>query len=380
MEACKSAFLFPPSRSDRGRQGKPPLTVDRENPIYTFATPTVVSGDRQNIDVIAHELSHSWSGNLVSNASWEHFWLNEGWTTYLERRIQAAVHGDDDRYRDFSAIIGWKALEDSVARFGPDHEFTKLVPDLAGRDPDEAFSSVPYEKGFVLLHHLEKLLGRAKWDSFTRHYFAAFRHRSLDTSQFHASLIAFFAADPAASDLLAATDWNTWFHAPGLPPRPHYDSSLADHCHALAARWQHLADSPDDTFRPSPSDIAAFTSTQCAHFLDTLQQHARPLPPRLITQMDAAYGLAARADAEVASRFLVLALRARAPAFYPHAATLLARVGRMKFVRPVFRELLRADPARARAVAAANRKFWHPICVAMVQRMLEGEGEAAEAA
>ena len=138
-----------------------------ENPIYTFATPTIISGDRQNIDVIAHELSHSWSGNLVSNASWEHFWLNEGWTTYLERRIQAAIHGEP--HRDFSAIIGWKALTDSIRLYGEDHEYTKLIPDLKGKDPDDAFSSVPYEKGFVFLYHLEKLVGKEEWDKFIPH-------------------------------------------------------------------------------------------------------------------------------------------------------------------------------------------------------------------
>jgi leukotriene-A4 hydrolase len=83
-----------------------------ENPVFTFATPTLISGDRENVDVIAHELAHSWSGNLVSNGSWEHFWLNEGWTVYIERRLQAAVHGES--YRDFSAIIGWKALGNIV--------------------------------------------------------------------------------------------------------------------------------------------------------------------------------------------------------------------------------------------------------------------------
>lgn len=138
-----------------------------ENPIFTFATPTIISKDRQNVDVIAHELSHSWSGNLVSNASWEHFWLNEGWTTYLERRIAAGIHGEN--HRDFSAIIGWKALQDSVERYGEDHEFTKLIVDLKGKDPDDAFSSIPYEKGFVFLYYLEKLIGKDKWDKFIPH-------------------------------------------------------------------------------------------------------------------------------------------------------------------------------------------------------------------
>lgn len=135
--------------------------------MYTFATPTLISKDRENVDVIAHELSHSWSGNLVTAASWEHFWLNEGWTTYLERRIMAAVHGE--AHRHFSAIIGWKALVDSVERYGADHEFTKLVTNLEGKDPDDAFSTVPYEKGFVFLFFLENLIGKEKFDTFIPH-------------------------------------------------------------------------------------------------------------------------------------------------------------------------------------------------------------------
>jgi leukotriene-A4 hydrolase len=171
-----------------------------ENPVFTFATPTIISGDKQNIDVIAHELSHSWSGNLVSNASWEHFWLNEGWTTYLERRIQAAIHGEP--FRDFSAIIGWKALTDSIELFGKDHEFTKLIVDLKGKDPDDAFSSIPYEKGFVFLYHLEKLVGKEKWDTFIPHYFTTYKFKSLDSFEFKATLLDFFKDDKDAAKKL----------------------------------------------------------------------------------------------------------------------------------------------------------------------------------
>jgi len=207
-----------------------------ENPVFTFATPTIISGDRENVDVIAHELSHSWSGNLVSNASWEHFWLNEGWTTYLERRLGAAVHGEP--HRDFSAIIGWKALEDSVKLFGEDHEFTKLVIDLKGKDPDDAFSSIPYEKGFHFLYYLEKLVGKSTWDKFIPHYFTTWSRKSLDSYDFKATLLDFFASDKEASAALAKVDWDTWFYKPGLPPKPKFDTSMVDKCYALADKWE----------------------------------------------------------------------------------------------------------------------------------------------
>lgn len=353
-----------------------------ENPQYTFATPTVVSGDRQNVDVIAHELSHSWSGNLVSCASWEHFWINEGWTTYLERRLQVAIHGNDDRHRSFSALIGWKALSDSIENFGEDHEFTKLIPDLKGKDPDDAFSSVPYEKGFVFLYHLEQLVGKEKWDAFIPHYFTTFRERSVDSYEFKATLLAFFASDAAASQKLNDLDWDAWFYQPGYPPKPDFDTTLADQCYALASQWEDLASSnPSTSFDPAPSDIASFSSTQIVVFLESLQSASTPLPPALIERMAATYAFTARAtrNIEVLSRFYVLGLRARTASLYAPAAALLGSVGRMKFVRPLFRELLRCDAPLAKEVLRENREFYHPICRGMMEKMVEKfeEGEGA---
>lgn len=138
-----------------------------ENPTTTFATGTIISGDRQNVHVIAHELAHSWSGNLVTNCSWEHFWLNEGWTTYLERRIQA--EGSSEAHYDFAYIIGWSSLVNAVDRMGKTSETTQLIIDHRGKDPDELFSVIPYEKGAIFLRYLESLVGREKWDAFIPH-------------------------------------------------------------------------------------------------------------------------------------------------------------------------------------------------------------------
>ncbi|TKA81783.1 Leukotriene A-4 hydrolase [Friedmanniomyces simplex] len=346
-----------------------------ENPVYTFATPTVVSGDRQNVDVIAHELSHSWSGNLVSNASWEHFWLNEGWTTYLERRLQAAIHGSD-QYRDFSAIIGWKALEDSIAQFGEDHNFTKLIPDLKGQDPDDAFSSLPYEKGFVRLYELEKLLGIEKWDKFIPHYFTTFKQKSVDSYEFKATLLDFYADDAEAAKKLQSIDWDTWFYAPGFPPKPDFDTTLADQCYALAGTWQALAENhKESAFKPSAKDIEAFTANQSVVFLERLQSLPNhPITPDLIDLMGSTYGYASSKNVELVSRFYTLGLMSHAESVYEPTAELLGKVGRMKFVRPLFRELIKRDRKLAERTFEENREFYHPICRGMVEKLFEKHG------
>lgn len=341
-----------------------------ENPVYTFATPTVVSGDRQNVDVIAHELSHSWSGNLVSNASWEHFWLNEGWTTYLERRLQAAIHGGD-KHRDFSAIIGWKALTDSIEQFGEDHEFTKLIPDLKGKDPDDAFSSIPYEKGSNFLYYLEKLIGIEKWDKFIPHYFTAFKQKSVDSYEFKATLLSFFEGDGEASKKLNDVDWDKWFYTAGLPPKPNFNTELADMCYDLANKWEALNEGTAGGFQPSKKDIENFTANQSVVMLEKIQTFSKPMSPKLVELMGEEYGFAKSRNVELVSRYFVIGLKARAESVYQPTAELLGQVGRMKFVRPLYRELMKCDMALAKKTFEKNKDFYHPICKGMVEKLFE---------
>lgn len=344
-----------------------------ENPIFTFATPTLISGDRQNVDVIAHELSHSWSGNLVSNASWEHFWLNEGWTTYLERRILAINHGNDDRWRDFSAIIGWSALTDSIQNFGETHEFTKLIVDLKGKDPDDAFSSVPYEKGFVFLYYLEKLVGKERFDKFIPHYFKTWSMKSLDSYDFKTTLLDFFANDKEVSKKLESVEWDTWFYKPGFPPKPNFDTTLVDEVYSLANKWEKFTKGEASGFTPKPNDIQDWSSNQLVVFLEKIISFPKRLPIEYVRKLGSGYGLRDSHNVEVSSRYFQIAMISGDESVKELVADMLGKVGRMKFVRPLYRCLVVLDAEFAFETFEKYKDFYHPICREMIKKNILGK-------
>lgn len=293
----------------------------------------------------------------------------------MERRIQADIHGGD-KHRDFSAIIGWKALEDSIEQFGADHEFTKLIPDLKGQDPDDCFSSVPYEKGFCFLYRLEKLVGKEKWDKFIPHYFSTWQRRSVDSYEFKSNLLEFFASDKEASKKLNDLDWDAAFYKPGLPDRPDFNTELADMCYALAEKWEALSNGKSD-FEPSRDDIKHFTANQSVVFLEKVQTFSQPLPTKLVEHMGEIYDFAASKNVELVSRYFVVGLQARAKSVYEPTATLLGQVGRMKFVRPLYKELMKCDLDLARSTFEINKDFYHPICKGMVEKLFEKHSKGA---
>ena len=351
-------------------------SADRPS-VYTFATPTIISGDRQNVDVIAHELSHSWSGNLVSNASWEHFWLNEGWTTYLERRIQADVHGGD-AWRDFSAIIGQKALKDSIDQFGEHHEYTKLIVDLKGKDPDDAFSSIPYEKGFIFLYYIEKLIGKEQFDKFIPHYFTVWKGKSLDSYDFKATLLSFFEKTTTVSKKLEEIDWDTWFYKPGYPIwQPDFDTSLVDAPLKLASEWEKFTRTPDGQdpdFGPVWTDVKDFSANQIVVFLEKVLLFEKPLPVPHASYMGYIYNLKDTKNVEISSRYFQIEMIAGDSNIIPFVTEMLGRVGRMKFVRPLYRGLVMMGAVdEAIACFEKNKDFYHPICRQMIVREIFGK-------
>lgn len=354
-----------------------------ESPNMTFATPTLIAHDRSNIDVIAHELAHSWSGNLVTNCSWNHFWLNEGWTVYLERRIIGAIHGEPTRH--FSALIGWSDLQNSIDSMKDPERFSTLVQNLNDNtDPDDAFSTVPYEKGFNLLFHLETILGgKAEFDPFIRHYFKKFAKKSLDTFQFLDTLYEFY---PEKKEILDSVDWETWLYKPGMPPRPHFITALADNVYQLADKWvemaQHLKTTEDFRSEFNAIDIKDFNSNQLVLFLEILTQNGHS--NKKSKDFDwAKFPVASRAlldiyqdnivksqNAEVVFKMFKFQIFAKLQEEYKHLADWLGTVGRMKFVRPGYRLLNSVDRRLALATFDKFKDTYHPICKALVKQDL----------
>ncbi|KAI3402669.2 LAP2 [Candida oxycetoniae] len=329
-----------------------------EIPNLCQLTPTLICGDRSLVNVVAHELAHSWSGNLVTNCSWEHFWLNEGWTMYIERRLLEAIavieaknNGMNDKeaeaygeqVRQFSAIIGWTDLENDLKSMGDNvDKYSVLVQNLKnGQDPDDSFSTVPYEKGFNLLYLIEKTVGKSKFDHFIRDYFKHFRYKSLDTYQFVDYLYNYFKDEKQSLD---GIDWDEWLFKPGMPPvDPKFDTSLADVCYKLAKRWYLYAsnkDNGDTVF--VPGEITSFTANQHIVLLDTLISYEKVADfswkqnPKAMFLMSQLYKnqYSSSPNAEIKFRWFYLQVTGGTQDFENKLGEFLGTTGRMKFVRP----------------------------------------------
>ncbi|XP_001607975.4 leukotriene A-4 hydrolase [Nasonia vitripennis] len=314
-----------------------------ENPCLTFVTPTLLAGDRSLANVVAHEIAHSWTGNLVTNENFEHFWLNEGFTVFVERKIGGRMYGD--KVRHFSALMGLQSLKDTIKTLGDKNPLTNLVTNLIGVDPDDAFSTVPYEKGHTFLFYLEELLGGPKeFEPFLRSYLDTFKYKSLNTTQWKEYLYKYFANK---TEILNTVNWDAWFNKPGEPPViPKYDTTLANEYLALAAKW--IEDDAPTTF--SKNDLNSWTSNQKEAFLSELVLNNKTLSIDQMKLMNELYGFDSVHNSEIRFQWLRLSLKSRWESKVDEALDFATSQGRLKFVRPIFRDVYAWEAMRQRAI------------------------------
>lgn len=195
----------------------------------------------------------------------------------------------------------------------------------------------------------------------------------MDSYEFKATLLDFFSGDSTASKHLEELDWDSWFYKPGFPPKPDYDTSMVDECYALADRWHALNAGDTKDWAPNKEDISSWMANQTVVFLERVQTFDKPLSPQLVEKMGSVYEFEQSKNVEIVSRYLVVGLKAHAEAVYKPTADLLGKVGRMKFVRPMYKGLLDCDKKLAKATFEKHRDFYHPICRNMIEKLFEGK-------
>lgn len=319
-----------------------------ENPRLSFITPTVVAGDKSLVNLIAHELAHSWSGNLVTNATWEDLWLNEGFTSYVENRIMEEVFGRDRAVMEQALdAAGLRAQLGNIP--APD---TRLNLKLNGRDPDDAFSKVPYIKGQLFLIYLEEKFGRARFDEFVKGYFAKYSFKSLTTAEFVEYLNThLLEKHPGIVSLEKAKEW---IFEPGLPAdAPNPTSDAFNKVDAATAAWlkgdKDLADLPTNDW----------TVHEWLHFLNNLP---RDLSLDKMAKLDSAFNLTNSTNAERAFAWYMLAVGNGYEAIYPALDKHLTSIGRRKLIVPLYKSLVKHGKRDwAQKVYNNARPGYHPL-------------------
>jgi leukotriene A-4 hydrolase/aminopeptidase len=321
-----------------------------ENPRLSFITPTVIAGDKSLVALIAHELAHSWSGNLVTNATWRDLWLNEGFTTYLTNRIMQNTYGDR-RYK-MEMALGYEDLINDMGDFDDRDEI--LAIDLSGRDPDAVFSNIPYEKGSLMLYEIENTVGRENFDEFLRTYFDKFAFQSITTQDFLEYLQESLLKNHA--DKLDAERLRQWIFEPGLPadaPKPLSPAFAA--IDDTRAQWLEGKTAAADI------DTSAWNAHEWRFFLDGMPEK---LSAEQLAELDKAFGLTASRNNETAFSWLMIVVRNQYQPGYERLENFLTSIGRNKFLRPLYRAMMEnGEQAMAKRIFEKARSGYHPLSV-----------------
>ena len=319
-----------------------------ENPRLTFATPTIIAGDRSLTSLIAHELAHSWSGNLVTNVTWNDFWLNEGFTVYFERRIMESLYGKD--YADMLAVLGFQDLQETLEELGAQSDDTKLKLALEGRDADDGMNDIAYEKGYLFLTSIEKKVGRTAFDAFVKGYFKEFAFSSISTEDFVKYLNRRLKLSEGV-DLLA----NEWIYLPGIPAGIEAPVSLRFmQVDAVLKSW---------TSGEIPATGLVVNGWTTHEWLQFIRHLPVSLTDAQMKELDATFGLTKSGNSEIQFAWFMAVIPNHYVTADASLEAFLRRVGRRKFVLPLYTAMLKDErlSAQARTIYKDARTGYHAV-------------------
>jgi leukotriene-A4 hydrolase len=335
-----------------------------ENPCLTFVSPALIAGDRSMTNVIAHEIAHSWTGNLVTNMDWINFWMNEGFTKFMERKISELINGED--MSNLEANVGKGELNYAIESIGPDHSYTSLLPDLTNVDPDDAFSVVPYEKGYTLLYFIETLIGKEKWQEIFRGYINTYALKSVSWKEFR----EYFENGVKklfnnADDILSQIDWDTWMFKPGHPIKTFdYPSKWLNEGESLAKKLingEKLSDNDVTNFNNWHTNVKLV-------LLNTLNEDITKLTQETYIEMRDRFNLHIKQNAEVAYVWFQICLKLKQSDAIPFIQDFLLNNGRMKYIKPVYFAYYSYNKEECLTFFDKNKFIYHPVASRIIEK------------
>jgi aminopeptidase N len=330
-----------------------------ENPKLTFATPTIIAGDKSLVSLVAHELAHSWSGNLVTNSTWDDFWLNEGFTVYFEQRIMEAVYGRERA--EMLAQLSRQDLDATLTEISASAhpEDTRLKLALEGRSPDDGMTDIAYNKGYFFLRLIEETAGRDKFDAFIKSYFDTHKFQVMDTERF----LEYLRANLVTPEMERQINIQAWVYGEGLPANaPVVESNELSQVDKLREQWEKgeakIAELPWErwSYQERYRFISNFSEVVTAKQMQTLDAH---------------FAISATGNNEVLFAWLEQAIRKNYTPAYDELEKFLTSVGRRKFVAPLYEAMVATNQIQlAKSIYAKARPGYHAVTVGTVDEMM----------
>ena len=334
-----------------------------ENPCLTFVTPALLAGDRSMANVIAHEISHSWTGNLVTNKDWANFWVNEGFTTFMERKLSELVYGED--MANLEAQVGVGEMMADIEIMGNDTTFTSLAPDYSHCDPDDGFSTVPYEKGFTFLYYLETLVGKLNFQHIMQKYVTEFALKSVDYHAFKGvfeAMVKDIYKEKANEEVLSKIDWEKWITSRGKPIKSfEFKTKYIKEGQDLAKAFLEgkRESSYYETFKNWHTNVKLV-------FLNYLMENVKKIDDKVYANLRDVLKMHGNYNAEVKYIWYQIALITKHDDCIPYVKEFLLTHGRMKYIRPVYFEWYRYQKEEANKFFNENKMIYHQVAMRIV--------------
>ena len=326
-----------------------------ENPRLTFATPTIIAGDRSLVSLIAHELAHSWSGNLVTNATWNDFWLNEGFTVYFERRIMEALYGRD--YSEMLALLGFQDLQNQVDNSQPAMQLLRL--NMKGKHPDDAMTDIAYEKGYFFLRMLEENIGRDKMDEFLKKYFNDHKFQTIVTEEFLSYL-----KENLLDDNFKGLNVEHWVYNSGIPKNCPKVKSL---------RFENVESSVATFLDGGAQELKVISEKWSTHeWLHFLKHLPESLNLDQMEDLDKVFNLSNSGNSEIVAVWFLQSIKNDYMPAFENLEKFLLKIGRRKFLQPLYLELSKNQEHKiwAKKVYQKARNNYHYVSFNTIDNIL----------